>query len=194
MKYVKAFLEEFKKTPTFTFKDVQRFLGSKGSKGKYTKMFIGSMLRTERAYRITNGSYSLYGDIEIVGFPFYPFYYGLGFALTYYGFWKQQANPHVITTRKVRVGTRAAFGLNFQVSKISKEMFFGYDYVKGQNFYYPVSDVEKTLIDVLYYDLHLEDYVYANILKTLDNKKIRKYLKRCNKKVNTGYLAIVCRR
>jgi hypothetical protein len=105
MKYIEAFLEEFKKTPAFTFKDVQRFLESKGSKGKYTKMFIGSMLRTERAYRITNGSYSLYRDIEIVGFPFYPFYYGLGFALTYHGFWKQQASPHVITTRKVRVGT-----------------------------------------------------------------------------------------
>ena len=148
------------------------------------------MLRTDRAYRIAKGSYSLYKDIEVVGFPFYPFYYGLGFALTYHGLWKQQSNLHVITTRKVRTGTRTVFGLNFHVSKISKDMFFGYVYVKGQNFYYPVSDVEKTFIDVLYYGLNLEDYVYANMLKKLDDKKMKKYLKWCNEKVNVGYLRL----
>ncbi len=191
MKYVKVFLEEFKKTPIFTFKDVEKFITYNGSTGAYAKVFMSKMLKSGRTYKITKGNYSMYKDSEIIGFPFYPFYYGLGFALTHYGFWKQQSNPHVITTRNVRVGVRTFLGSNFFVSKISDNMFFGYVYVKGQNFFYPISDVEKTLIDVLYYDFNLEDYVYENLLKNINKEKIKEYLKLCNKKVNAAYIKII---
>lgn len=187
MKYVDAFLEEFKKTPTFSMNDVKKFLEYKGSTRAYSGIFIKLMIKGGRAYKVTRGSYTLYREIEVVGFPFYPFYYGLGFALTKHRLWKQQANPYVLTTKNVRRGSRAASGSNFAVSKISKKMFFGYYYTKGPNFYYPVSDIEKTLIDCIYYNFNLEEYVYADIFKRLDNRKINKYLKRCNKKIRTRY-------
>ncbi|MGH2638375.1 MAG: hypothetical protein ACRDF4_03730, partial [Rhabdochlamydiaceae bacterium] len=41
--------------------------------------------------------------------------------------------------------------------------------------------------DMIYFDYVVEDYVYANIFKRLDNKKMRSYLKRCNKRVKGGY-------
>lgn len=187
MKYVDAFLEEFKETPTFNMADVKKFLEYKGSTSAYSGIFIKLMIKGGRVYKVTKGVYTLYRNIEVVGFPFYPFYYGLGFALTKHRLWKQQANPYVITTKNVRRGSRVAFGSNFAVSKISKNMFFGYYYTKGLNFYYPISDIEKTLIDCIYYNLNLEDYVYADIFGRLDNKKINKYLKRCNKKVRMRY-------
>ena len=187
MKYIREFLENFKKTPAFTFKGAERFLKYKGSTSAYAKLFMSKLVKSGRTYRITKGNYSLFKDNEIVGFPFYPFYYGLGFALTNHGLSKQQFNPHVITTRNVRAGLRTAFCSNFYVSKISEGMFFGYIYVKGENFSYPLSDIEKTLIDMLYYDFSVEEYVYENIFKRLDKRKTREYLKLCNDKITGKY-------
>ncbi len=191
MKYVDSFLEEFKRTPTFTIKDAEKFLRYKGSTKAYPKIFMKLMVKSGRACKVSRGFYTLYKDIEVVGFPFYPFYYGLGFALTKHRLWKQQANPYILTTRNVRRGNREAFGSNFTVSKISKRMFFGYHYTKGSNFYYPISDIEKTLIDCIYYRFNLEDYVYTNIFKMIDKKKIGIYLKNCNKKIKIKYNILI---
>jgi predicted transcriptional regulator of viral defense system len=187
MKYITSFLKEFKKTPVFTIKDVEKFLTYKGSTKAYSKIFIALMVKSGRAHKLGNGFYTLYNDMDVVGFQFYPFYYGLGFALTKYKLWKQQSNQYVITTRNVRRGNRKAFGLNFTVSKISNTMFFGYSYIKGTNFYFPISDIEKTLIDCIYYKFNLEDYAYVNIFKNLEDKKMANYLKKCNKRVNSAY-------
>ena len=187
MKYIDLFMANFKKSPAFNMKDVARFLEFHGSTNAYSKIFVGQMVRKGRIYRLTNGFYTLYKNIETVGFPFSPFYYGLGFALTKHKLWKQQANPYIITIKNVRRGYREAFGLNYNISRISKSMFFGYCYTKGPNFYYPMSDVEKTLIDCIYYKINLEEYVYGNIFKHLDDKKMDNYLKRCNKKVRKKY-------
>jgi len=187
MKYINSFSAEFKKTPVFALKDLVKFLESKNSTNVYAKIFIARMVKSGRAHKLGNGFYTLYNNIETVGFPFSPFYYGLGFALTTHRLWKQQANPNVITTKNVRRGIRKAFGLNYNVSKISKSMFFGYNYVKGPDFYYPMSDVEKTLIDCIYYRFNLEEYVYDNIFKQIDNQKISHYLKKCNKAVRKRY-------
>lgn len=187
MKYIKLFLDHFKNTPVFSFRDVQKFLKYNNSTAAYARIFISAMIANGRVNRVTKGFYSLYTDIEVVGFPFYAFYYGLGFALSYHALWKQQSNPHVITTNNVRVGTRTALNSNFIVSRIPKNMFFGYAYVKGQRFFYPVSDIEKTLIDTLYYRFNLEDYVYENIFRKLDTKKMKKYLKLCDERIRTEY-------
>jgi predicted transcriptional regulator of viral defense system len=183
-------MDEFKRTPIFSFNDVKIFLEHHGSTNNYPKIFIKRMIKSGRVYIIAKGFYTLYKDIEVVGFSFYPFYYGLGFALTKHRLWKQQANPYILTIKNVRRGVRQAFGSNFVVSKISSAMFFGYHYVQGSNFYYPISDIEKTLIDCIYYRFNLEDYVYSNIFKSLDNKKIDKYLKKCNKRVKARYLLL----
>ncbi len=190
LKYIISFLAEFKKSPTFEMKDVSRFLRYHGSTGAYAKIFISHMVKGGKVHKLTKGFYTVYGNIETVGFPFYPFYYGLGFALTCHKLWKQQANPYVLTVRNVRRGSRKALGLNYNVSKISKGMFFGYYYVKGKDFYYPVSDIEKTLIDCIYYGLNLEDYVYENIFGQLDNGKMQSYLKRCNDRTKARYFEL----
>ncbi len=190
MKYTAMFLARFKKSPVFQTRDVSKFLEYYGSTEDYAKVFIGQMVKSGKAYKVTKGFYTMYKNIEAVGFPFYPFYYGLGFALTHHKLWKQQANPYVLTVKNVRRGPREALGLNYNVSKIAKSMFFGYYYTKGADFYYPISDVEKTLIDCIYYKMSLEGYVYENIFRQLDYKKMQGYLKRCSGRVRTRYLAL----
>lgn len=193
MKYVKLFLEEFKKTPIFTAIDIEKFLVSKGSTKNYSKIFIKLMVVGGRAYKVSKGFYTLYNNSEVAGFPYSPFYYGLSFALTKHGLWKQQANPYVITTKNVRRGVRRVLGSNITVSKISKDMFFGYRYVKGANFYYPVSDVEKTFIDLVYFRYGVDDQVYENIAKKVDKKKMLLYLKACAPRVKKGVNRIMQR-
>ncbi len=187
MKYVKSFLEEFKKTPIFTMRDLKKFLMYNGSTKNYPRIFINLMIKDGKAYRVTKGFYTLYRNIEVVGFPFYPFYYGLSYALTIHKLWTQQANPHVLTTKNVRRGIRTTFGSNFTVSKISKTMFFGYYSIIGVDFYYPISDIEKTLIDCIYYRFNLEDYVYINIFEKLNTKKMDTYLKKCSERIRIKY-------
>ena len=187
MKYVRKFLGEFRKTSVFSTADVRRFLVSEGASPTYALVFINSMIRRGKAFCLAKGIYTLYRDIEVAGFAFSPFYYGLGFALTKHRLWKQQANLHVLTTRNVRRGSRVVLGTNINVSKISKRMFFGYVYVKGANFYYPVSDIEKTLIDCIYYRFSLEDYVYESIFAKLDSRKMKVYLRQCSTRVKAGY-------
>ena len=187
MKYTTLFMARFRKTPVFQINDVQKFMHQYGSSKAYATIFISRMVKSARVYRLSGGFYTLYNEIETVGFQFYPFYYGLGYALTHYNLWKQQANPYVLTVKNVRRGTRNAFGLNYNIGKISKKMFFGYSYFKGRSFYYPVSDLEKTLIDCIYYNMPLEDYVYENAFKRSNQKKMSMYLKKCNTRTRLKY-------
>ena len=56
---------------------------------------------------------------------------------------------------------------------MSRELFFGYTYVKYFDFYIPVSDLEKTLIDFVYYNEKIPPELF-NELKANANKKIIK--------------------
>ncbi|EQD66731.1 transcriptional regulator, partial [mine drainage metagenome] len=80
---------------------------------------------------------------------FLPFYYGLEDALSLRGFWEQETNPVIITPRKVRNGVRQFDSRNYVVRRIDRKMFFGYTFVNYEEFYIPVSDTEKTLIDLI---------------------------------------------
>ena len=56
---------------------------------------------------------------------------------------------------------------------MSRELFFGYTYVKYFDFYIPVSDLEKTLIDFVYYNEKIPPELF-NELRANANKKILK--------------------
>ena len=187
MKYKAGFLVHFKKFPLFTFNDANLFLSDKGASPDYIRRFISLMLRKGQLYRITKGYYTLNRSDEIVGYAFKPFYYGLGFALTRYRLSKQQANPTILTTKKVRPGVREIFGRNVVIENLPLSLYFGYDDVEGGMFHFYLSDVEKTLLDMLYFDYVVEDYVYRNILKQIDRRKMDRYLKRYDKETKIKY-------
>jgi predicted transcriptional regulator of viral defense system len=177
MKYKKAFGEFFSKFPLFNFNDARLFLIKNGASEIYTRKFLSLMIKSGMIYRLTKGKYTMHRNSDIIGFAFQPFYYGLGSALNYHDVTEQQYNTTIITPRNIRSGTRVIFGLNSVIYHIPKELFFGYDRIKTSNFYVYISDMEKTLVDMVYFRLVPEDYVYENIAKKIDPSRLKEYLK-----------------
>ena len=183
MKYVHEFLKHFSKVPAFSAKDAEQFLIYIGSGKKYPKRFIQNMRAGNRIFKLAKGMYTTLNNSEVIGFAFSPFYYGLTYALSYYNVWEERANPVIVTTKTVRSGMRKAMGTNISVFRIPKTMFFGYNIVKGEAVYYPISDLEKTFIDLVYFGISLREDTLNRLVARLDRKKLREYLLRSPKRL-----------
>ncbi len=194
MKYVDRFLEYFKGFPIFTSGDVRLFLDRSGAGKGYYKVFMHNLVGSWRAFQIKRGYYTLHDDPMAAGFAFAPFYYGMETALTHYDLWDYVTPISIITARSVRSGTRSVFGRNVTVRRIPKEMLFGYSLVKYEDlFYIPMADMEKTLIDSVYFRSPFGGEVYGRMLDRVDMGKLRKYLDRCPGKVRAGVDALIGR-
>jgi hypothetical protein len=90
--------------------------------------------------------------------------------------WEQETNPVIITPRKVRSGIRTFNDRNYVIRWIDRSMFFGYSLVEYGDFFIPVADPEKILIDMVYYHQFLTDEVKQEVLKSIDRKKFKEYL------------------
>jgi len=55
--------------------------------------------------------------------------------------------------------------------------FFGFDYFKYENFFVPVADVEKTLLDLVYFNEIPAEDVLIEIKKQIKKEKLERYLK-----------------
>jgi predicted transcriptional regulator of viral defense system len=176
MKYMKQFTEEFSKKPAFGIDEVKAFLGRRNASEGYSKLLIQNLLKSGRIYKITRGAYTFYDEVQYVGFAFLPFYYGLEDALSLRGLWDQETNPVIITPRKVRNGIRQFDFRNYLVRRINRNMFFGYTLLKYEQFYIPVSDVEKTLIDLVYFGIRVPDDVISTMIRKLNRETFNSYL------------------
>ena len=180
MKYSKDFeliFNSFDYT-VFTIDDVKLALKEKNISYPYLRLMLHNLIKSGTVKRITNGVYTFHNDMAVIGFAFRPFYYGLENALSFLGISQQVTNDIIITTRNIRTGTRNFYGRNYRIVKIPKNLLFGYNTIKYGNFWIPVSDLEKTLIDMLYFKVQIRAELYKTISKNLDTKKLHKYLKR----------------
>ena len=177
MKYMKEFRSHFMKKPAFTAREAKLFFGNRKSSPNYYKLVIHNLLSRREIYRITRGVYTFQEDAQMSGFGFSPFYYGLEDALSLRNVWEQETNPVVITPRKVRAGIRQFEGRNFVVRRIDRQMFFGYTYITYGDFHIPVSTVEKTFIDFIYYKIELPRELMLAILSKSSRRTINEYLR-----------------
>jgi predicted transcriptional regulator of viral defense system len=176
MKYVNDIRERFS-SPNFPiFK--ARELRTMGVGAGYSKRLVHMLLSKKEITRITRGVYTFHDNLNVVGFAFAPFYYGLEDALRIRGLSEQGTNPIIVTRRNVRAGVRQFKGSNYVVHRIGKEFFFGYDLMKVGDFWIPVSDVEKTVIDMVYFKDHIRDELWPGLIKAISMKKLKGYLKR----------------
>ena len=172
-KHINKIKNFIKKTPVFSSKDIERIIRNKS----YTHLILSKLAKRGEIFRLTKGFYSSYDDPTFFVFYFKPAYIGLYDALSLNNFWEQETNTTIITTRKVRTGTRRVFNSNVIVKRIKPKYFFGFDYLKYENFYIPVSDLEKTLIDILYFKEPLTKQILKDAAKKIEKRKIIKYLK-----------------
>jgi len=181
--YTKKIQIQYKKYPVFTKKDVSQLLKNKSN--AEINMILKYMANKGYIYRIEKGIYSLYNDIDIIGFAYRPFYYGLQYALTVHNLWGQATNPVVITTKKCRYGLRKVFNTNVVLHRVLPKYLFGYELIKQGNFDVPVSDLEKTFIDFVFFGIKLNSDVKQKIIKKIDRKKLLSYIQHYPKYLQT---------
>jgi hypothetical protein len=97
-------------------------------------------------------------------------------ALSFHDLWEQETIPVILTSRKIRQGIRKIMNANVLVRRLDAKYSFGYDYHKQGDIYLPYSDIEKTLIDMVYFKEKLDEEFIRNI--KINMKKLDLYLKR----------------
>lgn len=182
-KYQTRIMELFKKSPVLNFTSIERIINKK----QYTKQLIRNLILNGKIKQLTKGYYSLTEDPALIVFCLKPSYLGLQNALSFHNLWEQETIPIVITSKKVRTGIRNVFNSNVLIRRIDKKYFFGFEYLKQGDFYLPYSDIEKTFIDLIYFQEDLSKEVIREMLKRINYKKLKSYLevypKRFQKKV-----------
>jgi len=169
--------------PIFTVDDVKLALKAYGATTGYVHLMLHNLSLTNRIYRVKKGVYTFHDDSVVVGFAFQPFYYGIESALWLMGISGQGANYVIMTNRNVREGIRKFKNRNYRVKRIDSSKMFGYNLMRYENFWIPVSDIEKTVIDIVRFYGHIEKEIIPTIEQTLNKKKLKNYLKRFDAKL-----------
>ncbi len=192
MKYIRSIRKFFKRMdkPAFSFYEVLNIDIPKN----YAKVLLHNMVKRNEIYRIRKGWYTFHADPIVFIFTLPPntSYYGLGFAAYLYGVWDQVANPEILTyvaPRKIRVGTYYFLDTPIIVRRISKRMFYGYDFLKYKEWFIPVSCPEKILIDMVYYNYPFIEEILKELIEKIDFTKLNRLLT-YNKKIRKKVLEI----
>jgi len=178
MKYIDLLVENFSVQPSFSIGDARRIFP--GISDDYLDVLLHNLEKKKRIHRISRGIYTFRDDPQVVGFAFRPFYYGLQDAMSLREIWEQETNPVVITPRKVRTGLRRFEGSNYVVRRVSRKMFFGFEQIRYGDIWIPVSDIEKTFIDLVYFDNSIPEDALKVFKRKIDKEKLRAYLDKCD--------------
>ncbi|MFH1072431.1 MAG: hypothetical protein V1743_03305 [Nanoarchaeota archaeon] len=171
-KYQERIAELFAKSPVVEFASLQRIIGS----APYAKLSVSVALRQGKIKRLARGIYTIHDDISLSVYAFRPGYLGLQSALSYHRIWEQETVPVIITSRTTRLGTREIMGGNVHVHRISKKYLFGYTLYRDGQLYFPYSDVEKTIIDVVWFRQALDADAIKKAKRMMDTARLKKYL------------------
>jgi predicted transcriptional regulator of viral defense system len=193
MKSIAYVRERFSKDdfPVFCISDVKSALKGQGISEGYVRLMLHNLKERGEIKTITKGIYSFHDDIAIVGFAFQPFYYGLECALSIRGISEQGTNIVVMTPRNVRAGMRNFGGRNYRVQRLDKRMMFGFDLMKYGNFWVPVSDLEKTIIDMLYFRDYISEELWKELIARINLNKLKLYLTNYNIEFGKEVLLLV---
>jgi len=181
IKYINDIRDFFKKNIIVDINSLKRFIQKERRGEKYVHQIVHNMIEKREIKRITSGYYSIYDDPIISVFCFKPSYIGLQSALSIHDLWEQETIPVILTTRKIRQGVRDVAGSNIILHRISSRYFFGIEYKKEGDIHIPVSDLEKTFIDMLYFKQKIGSDLLKEFKKRMDKEKLKKYAKRYHK-------------
>lgn len=190
-KYTQDVENLFNKSPVVSAKSIERIVNKNKKVKQYTKQLIRNLILKGRIKRLTKGFYTSLDNISISVFCFKPAYLGLQDALSFHNLWEQETIPVIVTTRMIRVGIRSIMGSNVLIRRLAKKYFFGFDYYDHKNIYLPYSNIEKTLIDLAYFNERLNMEILDKIKKKIDVKKLKLYLKAYPKRFRDKALAML---
>lgn len=186
MKYINKVRQYMERTPVFDTKSVTRLVGN----AKYTYVLLNHLLRKGEIKRLTKGYYTIHEEPTLIVYCLKPAYLGLQDAMSFHNLWEQETMPIVLTVRKVRIGIRHVFGNNVMIRRLSPKHFFGYDYHTVDGLHLPVSDIEKTFIDMVYFN-ELRNDMVRPFKRKINKKKLQEYLKKYDKKFADKVLRMI---
>ncbi len=178
----KAKHREYTKTleeaSAFSFRVVEGRLGK-----SYAKTFIHNLRKRGKIIGLMRGWYTFRKSPYLITVPLGEAYVGLGTAAHIHGAWGQVPNIEVLTTMapgKTRVGERMVGGRKVIVRRIDRKLYFGYErkMLEEAGDFIRVSDPEKTLIDLIYYNYPFIDEIVPGLLEIVKKDKLLSYLKR----------------
>lgn len=190
-KYLKNVENLFKKSPVVNAKSIEMIVKKDKNVKQYTKQLIRNLTLKGKIKRISKGCYTSNDNISIAVFCFKPSYLGLQDALSFHNLWEQETIPVIISARKIRQGIRNIMGNNILLRRISKKYLFGFDYYNDNNTYIPYSDIEKTLIDMVYFNEKFGKETLKNIKKNIKIKKLNSYLRAYPKRFRRKVLDVL---
>jgi predicted transcriptional regulator of viral defense system len=190
-KYLSEVMEFFKKTPVVSTRDIKLIINKNITRKNYTHLLVHNLIKSGRIKKVVKGFYTIHDDPTVAVFCFKPAYIGLQDALSLHNLWEQESNAVIITAKKVRSGIRRILDSNVVVHRINPRYLFGSELIKYGEFYVPVSDVEKTLIDFVYFKEPLDKEVLKEIKRKVDKKKINNYLKRYPERIRKSVLRLL---
>lgn len=161
-------------TPAFKARDAELLVKDRG----YALLLLHNLAKRGELNRVARGWYTLLKDPVVSVFTFEPAYLGLQEALSIRNLWEQETNVVVVTAGKAKPGIRQALGGTVIVHRIDPAYFFGFDYVRYGDFHVPVSDREKTLIDLVYFDESPGHELLGRLARDADSRVLTKYLSR----------------
>ncbi|PIN91671.1 hypothetical protein COU56_04910 [Candidatus Pacearchaeota archaeon CG10_big_fil_rev_8_21_14_0_10_31_9] len=186
-KHLDKVMELFQKSLVVDFDSIKRIVGENKKDKGYSKQLVRNLIKSGSVRQITKGYYTTHNNYQLSVFCFKPSYFGLQDTLSYYNVWEQETIPIIITTKKVRNGIRKVFGKNIMIKRIDKRYFFGFEFREDHGFYYPYSNIEKTLIDLVYFNIDLSDESLWAILNRVNEKKIKNYLTKYPKRFRVKF-------
>jgi len=190
-KYLEKIKELFDKSPVADFKSVEKIVKYNSKrKNNYARLLISNLIKKGYIKKIAKGYYTKYDDNSLIVLCWDFSYLGLQSALSFHNLWEQEAIPVVITAKKVRTGLREVLNANVLIRRINKKFIYGIEYLKEGNFYLPYSDVEKTFIDMIYFNQPLDKNLVQKFRKKIKSTKLKIYLKKYDKKFKRKVLRV----
>lgn len=189
-KYFAEIENLFDKSDVISMDSITKTIRNKKRVKQYDKKLIRNLVLKGKIKRLAKGFYTKHDDPSLAVFCFSPAYLGLQDALSFHNLWEQETIPIVITAKKIRQGSRKILGANVLIRRIDKKYIFGFEYCKQGEFYLPYSDIEKTFIDMVYFNETISSEVIKNVRKIADKKKLIKYLRAYPEKFRKKVFAV----
>lgn len=192
-KYQRKIEEIFRKSPVVSLDSIKRIINEKKKIKQYTKQLIRNLLLSGKIKRLSKGFYTSREDPSLIVFCFKQSYLGLQDSLSKHGLWEQETIPVIISSNKIRQGIRNINGSNVLIKRIDKKYFFGTEYMGEGEIYLPYSNIEKTLIDMVYFRQKLSEEALSNLKKSVNKKKLISYLNKYKypRRIKSAVLSLI---
>jgi predicted transcriptional regulator of viral defense system len=172
-----SFLKKLQTTSMFTFKTVESKVGK-----SYAKVLLHNLKKKGLVIELVKGVYTFKKSPYMLAKAIPKSYVGLGSAAFLHGLWEQVSRITILSpyaSLKARVGEREISGFKVVLRKISEKMFFGYElkYMEEIGEWIRVSDPEKTLIDLVYFNYPFKKEIVPKLLEIVDSGKVMEYMR-----------------